>query len=770
MRVAVVVHAFHKDSFKTIAKYLNGLTTEIDVFITGSDIANVINGPIKNLAAVAATENLGMDVLPFLYAIHKYKLYKYELVVKIHTKNCNTEESIRMMRIYLEHLLTDDALSVLKDSYKSSAESIGLWGPVAFARSVDKLAYSNRDNLRSLKQKIELYCSDEGAVFFAGNMFCIRGTLLKKLSENYYAIKSIMKADYGPNLTGLDGSLAHALERFVSSVIRNQSYETGYIFPKGCTSTGRLAIISEKLMPFGRYKRYLQAGSNDTSLRVEKISDYRKLDYNAIVNISQYADCVDPERVVSIDHVAHYIIFSDYLELPFGVEYGFSSAMYRLERLDVFRAGIPSPYHYLDRGRKERPELFTGIWVNKLIDKYLSHIPSALKGLDKITFHEQLKGYGQIDCKISGRQCSPLLWDSQDELVNRSSSVTKILEYHIPDLHRTQDIIKLQLEHHDFLGAGASAEEFANKAFLTPDLVEIIATAATMAFNWKAAAYYWKLYTQTRNNKNLLPSFGGGRLIKYDGNYDSAHIFREEFLNSYRPLKGRALPVSSRVCIYTSLFGDYDDLPEIQCEPPADIEFVAFTDRMHVTADKRWKQIVCKADGITENMSAKKYKLKPHVYLKEYDYSLFVDANTVFTGDLSVLVVMLHSRGPFVMWRHPLRTDLFIEACAIISSGRANADVILKQMATYAQAGIKHHTGLCEGSFIWRCHTDEKIMTFMDEWWSQIEMFSHRDQLSLAYLMWRDKYYPAIIDDSYGTSRENIFFYKKRLHKAECKS
>lgn len=770
IKIAVVVHVFHKDSFKKIRQYLNSLESGVKVFITGSDASDMIAAqPIKNLAAVEVTENLGMDALPFVYMVHKHELWKYDLVIKIHTKNTKSETSIRMMQTYLDHLLTNDALSELKNSFKSNTECIGLWGPVAFARSVEKLIYRNRTHFSLLEKSTGLYYSNKEAIFFAGNMFCVRGVLLKKFSDNYFSIKSMIDAGFDPVCTGMDGSMAHALERFVSTVIRCQSYEVGYIFPKSCSSDGRLVVIPEKKMPFSRYKRYFQAGSNDTSLRSEKISDYSRLDYRSIFNLSKYVDFLGQECVAGINYTAHYLMFSDYLELPSGVELGFSSAMYRLEKPGVFRAGIPSPYHYLSHGKRETPHLFTEAWIKELLTKYLNDSAISLHGKDGQDYRQSLRKLEQFTCRVSGRQCDLSSRDSQEDLVDHKVSMSELLETHIPDLLKARDIIKLQLEHEDYIGAATSAEEFAKKAFLTPDLVEIIAVANTLEFNWKTASYYWNIYLQTKSNKNLLPSFGGARLISYDAEYDPSHIFKNRVDEPINQSAISTLESMGRVCIYTSLFGDYDDLPEIQCNSSSNIEFVAFTDRFHVLADKRWKQIICEADGVSENMSAKKFKIMPHVYLKDYHCSLFVDANTVFTGDISALLSMLHSAGPFVMWRHPLRTNLFMEACAVIASGRASPSIVLNQMATYAQSRIGHHTGLCEGSFIWRRHNDEKVIAFMEEWWSHIISYSHRDQLSLCYLMWRENYYPAIMDDCFGTSRKNVFFYKKRLHKAESK-
>lgn len=248
--------------------------------------------------------------------------------------------------------------------------------------------------------------------------------------------------------------------------------------------------------------------------------------------------------------------------------------------------------------------------------------------------------------------------------------------------------------------------------------------------------------------------------------YDPLKIYNNKTSFCNKDIIGELNLDHNKICIYTSLFGNYDDLPLVQTDIPTGIDLIAFTDQQRLDVDSRWKQIICPANSTSDNLSAKEYKILPHKYLKEYSYSLFVDANTVFTGNIEQLILMLLDSGKFTMWRHPLRTDLLKEGCAILGWRKAKPQPIIDQIKAYVSAGIPNNTGLCEGSFIWRQHSDNCITDFMEEWWRHIEMYSHRDQLSLCFLMWQKNLYPKLIDDEFGTSRENVFFYKT-LHKVE---
>lgn len=766
MRIAIIVHAFHKDSYKLIRDYLNNLYTPVDVFVTTPSFFEFSDKKIKGLVAIDVVENAGMDVIPFLSIVRNRQLWKYDLVVKIHSKNCHSENTLRMMRIYLDSLVTDHALIAIQTSSEKNSNHVGIWGPIAYARAVDKLAYRNRENLRNLEKLMGYYCSDKSAVFFAGTMFCIRGFLLKRLSEQFYVIKNMDNQIMGNVLTGGDGLIAHALERFFSYVVSSQSYGVGYIFPHWFSPNGNPLIINSELLSFSLYKRYFQAGSHDTSSRLEKVEECKKINYGELIDFEDYMNFIDPRRNLHIDYVAHYLFFSDYLVMPIGIERGFSSALYSISRPDVFRIGGISPCHYLMRGKKERPWMFLCQWANGIHTKFFNRKKKVVKGDENSDFRSCFKELGEVCMRNSSKQFSPLINESKSELVEESIPVLKLFEHHFPEFIRTRDIVKLQTRHYDYVGILNSVEEFSQHTFLTTDLVEMLAVANTMEFNWEFAVHYWEVYQQSKNNVNLLPGFNGSRIIEYDADYDAKKIFQKfsSVLNIYEI--DDTLSASKKVCIYTSLFGDYDDFPKIDCEVPDNIDFIVFTDHFHEFADKRWKQKICRPDYSSNNMSAKKYKIKPHVYLEKYEYSLFVDANTVFTGNISKLLHVLCLSGPFVMWRHPFRTDLYKEACAILAFDKAKPKSIIRQIDKYSKLGIGHDTGLCEGSFIWRRHKDKRVSKFMDEWWHHIVKYSHRDQLSLCFLMWRDNYYPALMSDSYGTSRENIFFHKTR-HKAE---
>lgn len=767
MKIAIVVHAFYSKVFDDIAIYLSQLNTPIDLYITTphpQESVSCLNLPYQ---VIEKTKNLGMDVLPFIFSVNKYRLWTYDLVIKIHTKNNFNQKSIDMMQIYLDSLLTDDALSAISLSMTSQYK-IGLWGPLPFARYVDKLLYRNRDKVEHLKEITGCYYPSENVIFFTGTMFGIRGSLLKKISQHFFKISHLINLENTAQITSNDGSYAHALERFFPIVVKSQAYDIGLINPREFSQENRYTIFSEQDYESSSYEKFFQLGSNDASRRWLELSNYLQLDYSKIVNFLKYAQCLSLKKEFNLNLNAHYLFFGDYLDETWQFESNFSSSLYKLLREDVFRTGIPAAYHYLWRGRIERPTIFTKSMCIELILKFLPHHLTSSKLFDEIgedeNFRQILGSLGNIDVITKQKKFNTTSGDSF--LESTTVSILHLIEQIIPEMMSARDILKLQIEHEDFIGVMTNAENTISKLPLTPDIVEILAICYTLNHEWDLSLKYWKLYQQSMSNSNLLLSIKSHRLIQYDIKYDPVKIYRDKtsFCSTYMI---RELRIDEhKICIYTSLFGDYDDLPLVETDIPPEIDLIAFTDQKRLDVASRWKQIICQPDSTSDNLSAKKYKILPHQYLKEYNYSLFVDANTVFTGNIEQLILMLLESGKFTMWRHPLRTDFLKEACAILGWRKAKPKPIIDQIKAYVGAGIPRDTGLCEGSFIWRQHSDPSIVDFMEEWWRQIEMYSHRDQLSLCFLMWQKNLYPKLIDDEFGTSRDNVFFYKT-LHKVE---
>ncbi len=257
-----------------------------------------------------------------------------------------------------------------------------------------------------------------------------------------------------------------------------------------------------------------------------------------------------------------------------------------------------------------------------------------------------------------------------------------------------------------------------------------------------------------------------GRIADNLSDHRERSLFEELFLVDPDPNRGRFAEVSrrratptesERIAVYTVLVGAYDDLPPVLTHSDL-ADFVCFTDQ---DVDGRgWVVRPIRHSGLDDVVEAKQYKLFPWRFLEGYDYSMYVDANTLLFGNIDRLIQEYLLGNDFVGWGHPHRCDVFAECLAIIALRKFDPSRLMAQLRHYRGDGLGADTGLIEASFLWRRHDSEPVRKLMDAWWRHITRFTSRDQVSLGHLMSRGHLRPRIMPGQFGSSRVNEWFEK----------
>lgn len=200
-----------------------------------------------------------------------------------------------------------------------------------------------------------------------------------------------------------------------------------------------------------------------------------------------------------------------------------------------------------------------------------------------------------------------------------------------------------------------------------------------------------------------------------------------------------------RIVVYTALFGDYDEF----IEPPSgirDCDFVMYTDNFNIKSHV-YKIIYTKSQFSDTNRSAKIYKILPHRYFPEYEYSLWIDANVLLkTKNIKQLFDHYLSNNDIAFVKHPERDCIYDELQACLEQNRDDPNVMKKQIERYRKDGYPKHYGLISGTVILRRHNKPEIIKVDEEWWSEIQQFSKRDQLSFNYIAWKNKLNYTLMD------------------------
>ena len=194
-----------------------------------------------------------------------------------------------------------------------------------------------------------------------------------------------------------------------------------------------------------------------------------------------------------------------------------------------------------------------------------------------------------------------------------------------------------------------------------------------------------------------------------------------------------------KVVVYTSVFGNYDKI----CEPlfaNDKIKYIAITDQ-EISPDSVWEKYdTASIDGFDKldaYHKSKYCKLHPHKLFPTYDFSIWVDGNVQIVADLLPLILRMDNHF-MATFKNPCHNDIYTEARFCVYHDAVDLNKVTEQMEHYKKDGFPKGFGMREFSIIIRQHNINQCINLMEQWWSEVNTFTMRDQLSFPYLLWKN--------------------------------
>ncbi len=233
--------------------------------------------------------------------------------------------------------------------------------------------------------------------------------------------------------------------------------------------------------------------------------------------------------------------------------------------------------------------------------------------------------------------------------------------------------------------------------------------------------------------------------------------------------------MKNKVVIYTAIFGGCDDLLEPKFIPD-NCDFVCFTDSDFKSDIWDVRKVVPYYEQPVRN--SRHYKTKPHIYLSEYEISIWMDGTFVVEKDINDMVDRYLSDVNMACFSHN-NTALDPHNCiyasaeyilylgnknynkntspdrSIEKSYKDNPELIKPQMEKYKKEGYPVDNGLVISGVLFRRHNEEDVIKVMEDWWTEIKYHSHICQLSLPYAFWKNDFKWNWID---GDIRNHSYF------------
>lgn len=214
------------------------------------------------------------------------------------------------------------------------------------------------------------------------------------------------------------------------------------------------------------------------------------------------------------------------------------------------------------------------------------------------------------------------------------------------------------------------------------------------------------------------------------------------------------------VTVYACVTNNYDRLQEADALSRG-VQFICFSNRpVKKTAGWDMRYLASPPRLCSGHDINRYHKVFSNRILSDYRYSIYVDGNIRYRGDLHVLVRVLERSGAALgVFRHPAGRRLAeeVEACRRHRKfDHHDESRVHEQIETYTDQGFELSTLVSANYLIVRDHSHPLLSDAMSLWWSQLFEFTKRDQLSLNYVLWKTGLPWVFLDDSPEIRAEDV--------------
>lgn len=219
-----------------------------------------------------------------------------------------------------------------------------------------------------------------------------------------------------------------------------------------------------------------------------------------------------------------------------------------------------------------------------------------------------------------------------------------------------------------------------------------------------------------------------------------------------------------KIAVYTSIFGKKDILKDpLNFSLNSEIEYYCFTDQNDFN-NSIYNIIKCSPLREDYSKTSKHYKILGYTYLPNFEYLVYHDGNLQLDHSKIPNLVNTSNDSFLSSFEHPYRNCFYEEAKMCIKRNKDSNFEILKQVITYSFFGMPKSNGLNENSILVINIKKLGNSSFLKKWWKEVERFSRRDQLSLPYLIWKEKNQIGLLKGNRKENEYSIFHEHLREH------
>lgn len=186
----------------------------------------------------------------------------------------------------------------------------------------------------------------------------------------------------------------------------------------------------------------------------------------------------------------------------------------------------------------------------------------------------------------------------------------------------------------------------------------------------------------------------------------------------------------NRICVYTCITGNYDNLKEVKKEKG--IDYYCFTNNKNIISNS-WKIIYIEDNSLSNVKLARKIKILGHEIINDYDILLWMDAAVEFKKKIKDFINFYLKDESFVAFKHGSRDNINDECLECVKFDKETKQNVNRLLNFYHYENFDDSYGLIESTVFIKKPKDECVKKTMNLWFNMILKYSHRDQLSFNY-------------------------------------
>ena len=188
--------------------------------------------------------------------------------------------------------------------------------------------------------------------------------------------------------------------------------------------------------------------------------------------------------------------------------------------------------------------------------------------------------------------------------------------------------------------------------------------------------------------------------------------------------------------MYTALLDKYEQLNEQPAALGKSIPFICFTDNPDLKSETWQIKLISPIFPGDPIRSQREIKIRPHVYLPEFEHSLYIDNSVLLKEVYPSLLQSFDSNIGFAISHHSFRDTVLAEYLRVAWLGLDSLERVWGQLNDYYAV---YPALLSEqpywGGMLLRSHHNPIVCQMQDIWAAHVHRYSRRDQLSINYAL-----------------------------------